>query len=160
MERGAGGACGERGRRRRVRLERPLALLAGEGREIRDVRREPGDLEWHRSSTLERPLKRGVVSGYPALPRNPQCFERLVPRRRVGARERPSALLDLERLRGDARRVRPRALRAPRDHRDEARGDADRERRGGAAAGRLLLGRDLAQEVLDPELQEVHYLHE
>lgn len=89
-----------------------------------------------------------------------QGVERVVPRLRVGAPERPRALLDLERLRRHTGGVRPRALRAARDHRDKPCRDPHRERGGSAAAGRLLRFGDAVEELVDPEIEEGIGLHE
>ena len=108
------------------------------------VRADLGDLERDRgrsaraSARARSPRRwpfrsasaRGGVGGCP------KRRERLVPRLGVGVRERGRAILERQRLRGDARRVVPDAAGAARDHRHEPGRERDRERGGRPASGR------------------------
>lgn len=159
MQGGTGRSGGKGSSSGSIGLERALAALACQDRELRDVRPELRDLERYRGRKLELLLERRVV------PRGggagvSQRSERIVPRFCVRACERPGAPLDLKSLRGDPGRIRPGVFRAARDHRDQPGRGRDGDCGSRPSARRLLARRDAAEEVLDPQLEVVLSFHE
>ena len=148
----SGGECRGRGG---VRAIGRIAVLADERGEGRDVGGELGDSS---GIAAARSSAARACRGSAGRPR----------RRRRGARRDASSHASASTsASGAARswsasacaetpdRLVPRLARGARDHRDEARREGDGQRRGGAAAGRVLAGGEPLEEVVEPQFEVV-----